>query len=51
MAKQYNVDDLKVIHGKFVNNRLEMNHTKSGDIAWFTTSKRPLFDEKSRTPK
>ena len=48
MAKQYNVDDQKVMHGEVVNNRLEMNHTKSGDIAWFTTSKRPLFDEQGK---
>lgn len=48
MAKQYNVDDQKVMHGEVVNNRLEMNHTKSGDIAWFTTSKRPLFNEQGK---
>ncbi|MBA6234046.1 MULTISPECIES: AraC family transcriptional regulator [unclassified Colwellia] len=48
MAKQYNVDDQKVMNGEVVNNRLEMNHTKSGDIAWFTTSKRPLFNEEGK---
>ena len=45
LAKQFSVDDQKVMHGEVVNNRLEMNNTTSGDIAWFTTSKRPLLDE------
>lgn len=45
IAKQFSVDDQKVMKGEVVNNRLEMNHTKSGDIAWFTTSKRPLLNE------
>jgi len=45
LARQYSVDDQKVMHGEIVNNRLEMNNTKSGDIAWFTTSKRPLLNE------
>lgn len=45
LAKQFSVDDQKVMHGEIVNNRLEMNNTKSGDIAWFTTSKRPLLNE------
>jgi PAS domain S-box-containing protein len=45
IAKQFSVDDQKVMHGELVNNRLEMNYTKSGNIAWFTTSKRPLFNE------
>ena len=48
MAKQYNVDDQKVMHGEVVNNRLEMNFSKEGDIAWFTTSKRPLLDEQGK---
>ena len=49
IAKQFTVDDLKVMAGEVVNNRLEMNNTKSGDIAWFTTSKRPLFNEQGNT--
>jgi len=48
LAKQFTVDDQKVMKGEVVNNRLEMNNTKSGDIAWFTTSKRPLFDEQGK---
>jgi PAS domain S-box-containing protein len=45
IARQFSVDDKKVMAGEVVNNRLEMNFSKSGDIAWFTTSKRPLFNE------
>jgi AraC-like DNA-binding protein len=48
LAKQFAVDDQKVMHGEVVNNRLEMNNSQSGDIAWFTTSKRPLFDEQDK---
>jgi AraC-like DNA-binding protein len=48
LAKQFSVDDQKVMHGEVVNNRLEMNNTTSGDIAWFTTSKRPLLDEQGK---
>ncbi|MFT6193118.1 MAG: AraC-like DNA-binding protein [Cognaticolwellia sp.] len=48
LAKQFTVDDQKVMHGEVVNNRLEMNNTTSGDIAWFTTSKRPLLDEQGK---
>lgn len=49
IAKQFSVDDQKVMEGEVVNNRLEMNNTKSGDIAWFTTSKRPLLNEQGKT--
>jgi AraC-like DNA-binding protein len=48
IAKQFSVDDQKVMQGEVVNNRLEMNNTKSGDIAWFTTSKRPLLSEQGQ---
>jgi AraC-like DNA-binding protein len=48
IAKQFIVDDQKVMHGEVVNNRLEMNKIKSGDIAWFTTSKRPLLNEEGK---
>ena len=48
LAKQFSVDDQKVMHGEVVNNRLEMNNTTSGDISWFTTSKRPLLDEQGK---
>jgi len=48
IAKQFTVDDQKVMQGEVVNNRLEMNQTKVGEIAWFTTSKRPLFDQQGQ---
>jgi AraC-like DNA-binding protein len=48
LAKQFAVDDQKVMHGEVVNNRLEMNNTTSGDISWFITSKRPLLDEQGK---
>ena len=48
LAKQFRVDDKKVMDGEVVNNRLEMNNTKLGDTAWFTTSKRPLFNEQGQ---
>ena len=49
IAKQFTVDDQKVMKGEVVNNRLEMNTAQSGDIAWFTTSKRPLVDSEGCT--
>jgi AraC-like DNA-binding protein len=45
IAKQFNVDDQKVMAGYTITDRLEMNINKSKDIAWFSTSKLPLFDE------
>ena len=45
IAKQFVVDDLKVLKGEIVSNRLEMNHTTSGETSWFITSKRPLYDD------
>jgi len=44
MAKQFIVDDQKVITGDTVTDRLEMNVNNDGELAWFSTSKRPLFD-------
>lgn len=48
IAQQFMVDDQKVMNGEVVNNRLEMNNINSGDIAWFTTSKRPLFNDQGQ---
>ncbi|XQW86556.1 helix-turn-helix domain-containing protein [Thalassotalea piscium] len=48
LAKQYIVDDQKVLAGEIVQNRLEMNVHKSREVAWFSTSKRPLRDEHNR---
>ncbi|GHF01353.1 helix-turn-helix domain-containing protein [Thalassotalea profundi] len=45
LAKQYIVDDQKVLAGEMVQNRLEMNMHKSREVAWFSTSKRPLRDD------
>ncbi len=42
MAKQYVQDDNKILAGELVNQRLEVNMTRSGDPAWYSTSKRPL---------
>jgi len=46
LAKQFIADDDKVMSGEIVTDRLEMNINKSGELAWFSTSKRPLFDER-----
>jgi len=45
IAKQFIADDQKVMSGETVTDRLEMNIDKSGELAWFSTSKRPLIDE------
>jgi AraC-like DNA-binding protein len=45
IAKQFIRDDEKVLAGKSVTERLEMNMTQSGDTAWYTTSKRPITNE------
>jgi len=49
LAKQYHIDDQKVMTGQVVNNRLEMNNDHGNEIAWFTTSKRPLLNEQGKT--
>jgi len=46
LAKQYVEDDKRVVQGELVNDRLEMNIADDGNIAWFTTSKRPLLNSK-----
>lgn len=45
LAKQYMLDDKQACKGKVVTNKLEMNFNKSGDFVWFSTTKRPLYDE------
>lgn len=47
IAKQFIVDDKRVMNGEFVTDRLELNMDKSGSMAWFSTTKRPLFDEQN----
>lgn len=44
IAKQFIEDDKLVIKGRTVTDRLEMNIIGSGEIFWFITSKRPLYD-------
>ncbi len=44
LARQFIVDDKQVMSGNEVHERLEMNTLRSGEIAWFTTSKRPLLN-------
>lgn len=45
IAKQFIVDDQKVMAGEIVTERLEMNITKEGELAWYLTSKKPLLDD------
>lgn len=45
LAKQFITDDKKVMEGELVTDRLEMNTLPNGSVAWFSTSKRPLFND------
>ena len=45
IAQQFIRDDEKVLAGKNVTERLEMNMTLSGDTAWYATSKRAITNE------
>jgi len=45
LAKQFFRDDEKVLAGKNVTERLEVNMSQSGDTAWYATSKRPITNE------
>ncbi len=47
IAQQFIRDDEKVLAGKSVTDRLEMNMTQSGDTAWYATSKQPITDEEN----
>jgi AraC-like DNA-binding protein len=47
IAKQFIVDDQSVMSGTVITDRLELNILKSGEFAWFSTSKRPLFDSQN----
>lgn len=44
IAKQFISDDQSVMNGHLITDRIELNMLKTGDFAWFSTSKRPLFD-------
>jgi len=45
IAKQFIADDQKVLSGETITDRLEMNINRVGELAWFSTSKRPLCDD------
>ena len=45
LAQQFINDDKKVMCGEKVTNRMELNITPKGDIAWFSTSKRCFRNE------
>ncbi|MDU0353435.1 AraC family transcriptional regulator [Paraglaciecola aquimarina] len=45
IAKQFITDDQSVMNGKVITDRLELNMLNSGEFAWFSTSKRPLFNK------
>ncbi|NUZ12785.1 AraC family transcriptional regulator [Pseudoalteromonas sp. McH1-7] len=49
LAFQYVNDDKRVMEGYIVTDRLELNQTSSGDLAWFSTSKHVLLDENGNT--
>ncbi len=42
IAKQFIIDDQKVMSGELITDRLELNLTEKGEYGWFSTSKRPL---------
>lgn len=44
LAEQYINDDKKVMQGEKVTDRIELNIGPSGEIAWYSTSKRCLLD-------
>ena len=45
LARQYLLDDTKVMNGELITDRLELNMLKTGGYGWFSTSKRPLKDD------
>lgn len=45
IAKQFINDDQSVMNGQVISDRIELNMLKTGDFAWFSTSKRPLYDQ------
>jgi PAS domain-containing protein len=47
IAKQFITDDQSVMSGNVITDRLELNILKFGEFAWFSTSKRPLFDSQN----
>lgn len=45
IARQFINDDLSVMNGQSITDRIELNMLKTGDFAWFSTSKRPLYSQ------
>lgn len=45
LARQFILDDQKVMNGDIVTNRVELNMLSSGEFGWYSTSKRPLHDD------
>jgi AraC-like DNA-binding protein len=45
IAEQFIDDDQRVKQGEIISERLEINILTSGEICWFSTSKRPLYDD------
>ncbi|KTF16835.1 AraC family transcriptional regulator [Pseudoalteromonas sp. H105] len=43
LAFQYVNDDKRVMLGGTVTDRLELNHTSNGELAWFSTSKKAIY--------
>jgi len=48
IAQQFIVDDQKVMSGSVVTDRLELNMNKDGNIAWFSTTKRPVINNQNK---
>ncbi len=45
LARQFILDDQKVMAGEIVTNRIELNMLSSGEFGWYSTSKRPLHND------
>lgn len=45
LACEYVTDDNRVMQGNIVDERLELNILENGEVCWFTTSKRPLYNQ------
>ncbi|MBB1386053.1 AraC family transcriptional regulator [Pseudoalteromonas sp. SG45-5] len=48
LAFQYVNDDKRVMSGYIVTDRLELNQTSNGELAWFSTSKKVITDESNQ---
>ena len=48
IAKQFMMDDKKVMSGELVTNRVELNLRPNGEFSWFSTTKRPLLNSRNK---